>query len=67
MRVFNSFIFIMVTVLSLTGYYRSLTKEKAHTILITDVLIYDGSGTAPFMGSVRIEEEAIFAVGDLVA
>lgn len=56
-------IFVLVVVLS--SLFLSCSLQKQYDVVIRNATIYDGSGEAPFAGSIAINGEKIAAVGDL--
>jgi N-acyl-D-amino-acid deacylase len=52
---------VLVTILSLTA----CAPPPAHDLILRGGTVYDGSGSAPYVGDVAIDGDAIVALGDI--
>jgi len=64
LRVVRSLFLLSLLLTSLIAVSRAHdSSQKASSVLIRHVLIYDGSGRAPFRGDIRVQGDRIIAIG----
>jgi len=63
----NVFLLAMLLVSALFAQTALTQDQPAHSILLRNVLIYDGTGAAPVSGDVRVSGDRISAVGPSLA
>ena len=56
-----------IALLLLCGLMACQPTPDSYDILITNAMIYDGSGEEPYLGSIGINADTIAAIGDLHA